>query len=33
LLTNTVPSYVSHFGFPAKRWICSFFIQLGPGVV
>jgi hypothetical protein len=27
LLTNTVPSYISHFGFPATRWICSSFIQ------
>ena len=27
LLTNTVQSYISHFGFPAMRWICSSFIQ------
>jgi len=27
LLTNIVPSRISHFGFPATRWICSSFIQ------
>jgi hypothetical protein len=27
LLTHTLPSYISHFGFPATRRICRSFIQ------
>jgi hypothetical protein len=30
LLTNTVPSYISRFRFPATKWICSSFIEQHP---